>query len=253
MALAEPHKITEPLRKLQAGLLRRGLPEDYVKRAVQELADHHADLREAQQPGMTGGEAVAWQELGDVDRLGDELVRKYHARSFAGRHPLLTFVVAPLPTILAMWSATFVGFWLAVWGVLEAVSCVVDARTWADAEPPPLVEWVLMALQPALFYVPPAVVAWSFCRTARRSGRGPAWGAASCLLLALLAMFVVFDLRGPHDGQAASLMVGLWSLGFSQKHLPITNQLLHMAAPLAVGMLAIWQTRRREIAPFAVS
>ena len=38
----------EPLDKLRTHLLRRGLPADYVSRAVQELADHHADLVEGQ-------------------------------------------------------------------------------------------------------------------------------------------------------------------------------------------------------------
>jgi hypothetical protein len=266
-------ELKEPLDKLRTHLLRRGLPADYVSRTVQELADHHADLAEAESAENGDRANEAWRRLGDVEQLGTELARKYHARTFFGRHPLLTFVIAPLPAMIVFWVATFFLGWMAVFGVATLLGNAADGALTTDwsVGTDPLPMWSVLMAHYAILAVPPGIGAWWFCRRARRSGRGLGWAAMSCGLVVALAYVVWGKLEMPHDGLGGRMLLGIrcplvqasdWQLlerlGMWQCLLKqfahVEEQLLQIAAPLAVLAYAVWQVRRenRLLPPIAM-
>src|SRR4051812_19847557 len=99
----------ESLSDMVSDLIRRGLPVDYSERAAAEFTDHYRDLvEELQASGWSESQASveASQRLGDPRTLAKKTVREYQRRYLCARWPLITFIVAPIPTILAAWLAT---------------------------------------------------------------------------------------------------------------------------------------------------
>src|SRR5262249_4843710 len=105
----------QPLDTLRTHLLRRGLPRHYVRRVVGELEDHQQDLLDEQTilPTDSGTAPTPHERLGDLTALTDRIVAEYQSRRFAGRHPVLAFVVAPIPLALAFWIIVLLSFVLA--------------------------------------------------------------------------------------------------------------------------------------------
>jgi hypothetical protein len=255
----------EPLNKLRSLLLRRGLPADYVSRAVQELADHHADLMEGEPTGEADRTEDAWRRLGNVERLGTELVRKYHARTFSGRHPLVTFVLTPIPAMITFWAATFFLGWAAVLAVAALLGNVASGEPTTDwtTVTDPLPMWSMQIVHYAILAIPPGIVAWWFCRLSRRSGRGLKWAATACVLVLLLAYMVWSELEYPQNGQGGRMLLGIrapflqrsdWALLENQglwkcllmQFAHLEGQLWQLAAPAAALAYAAWQTRREQ-------
>ena len=232
----------EPLELLRNRLLRRGLPAAYVTRAVQELADHHADLVDG-----TTEPQQAWKRLGDVELIGEELVHKFRARTFAGRHPLLTFAIAPLPAVILLWVAMFFASWTSAFAIAGLLGNQLENYVETDlvGASAPFPMWLLLGIHYACLYIPPAVGAWWFCRLATRSGRGIVWGATACLVVAGLALFAFCELKEPQNGQPGMLTLGLW-LPLFHRFAHLKWQLLQAVAPLAVLVYMAWQARRLE-------
>jgi hypothetical protein len=194
--------------------------------------------------------------LGDVERLGKDLAREFHRRSFAGRHPLLTFVVAPLPALFVIWTAAWcVGVPL-LFGVVMPLLGWHEGQTVAEMSTALL--WTMLTCHYGLLLVPPTVAAIWFCRLALQSGRGFAWAAPACLLVAILAFTLVSDLRLPHESHQGRLLIGFglplpdnWRvpqiIGLWQAIRP-EQQVFQTLCPLAVLVYAIWKTARARLA-----
>jgi hypothetical protein len=260
-------QLNQPLDRLRCHLLRRGLPGHYVSRAVQELADHHADLVEAESGENAVSEEAAWQRLGNVEQLGDELVRKYRATSFAGRHPLLTFVIAPLPVMILFWTAMFLVGWLTVFGIVAPLFGWRLGQTVAEMKP--LLVWIILTCHYGILVLPPAMVALWFYRLARRSGQGLAWTVPACLVAALFAFTFVNDMRLPYESLRGRLV---WGFGFpvpeSFQGLPmfwlirpfvglsrlwrLQGQVVQTLLPLAVMAYAAWRAHSDKASHRAV-
>jgi hypothetical protein len=237
----------EPLERLRRILLGRGLPADYVCRAVQELADHHADLVEATPSDDAKSDGAAWQRLGDVESLGKELARKYHQRTFAGRNPVLTFVVSPLPAMILFWAATFAATWGSIAVVGQAWFGEPETIALRDMMPSEhrIAVWSAYAIQFATLVIPPAIGALWYCRLARRSGRGIRWAMVSCAVVTALACIVYSELQMPVDGEHGTLTIGLMlthPLGWRV----VQSQMLQTLAPLAVLAYAVWRAYWEE-------
>src|SRR6516162_152823 len=92
------------LDSLHIELMRKGLPREYVRRVVQELADHQQDIQDEGPGSRTSGGSPSPTE--EADRLGnphalvDAIVSTYRASTFCGRHPWLTFVIVPIPLVI---------------------------------------------------------------------------------------------------------------------------------------------------------
>jgi hypothetical protein len=236
---------------LRADLVRRGLPTDYARRAVQELADHHADLL-ANGPTREDGSDVAWRSLGNAKHLADNLVREYRAQTLIGRHPWITFVLAPAPVALVWWTATLLLGWMFVFGVVAPALDFAEGETVAQMDL--RFVWTLVTFHYASLAAPPAIAAWWFSRLARRSGLGVRWITAACALIALVALVVVSDLRLPYESHQGRLIFGL-ALPLPEAWIPRpftgflslgdlvhpATRLWQMVGPLAVMLCALWQ------------
>src|SRR4051794_36748918 len=94
-------------QELRRELRGRRLPAAYVSRLLSELNDHYTDLLEESSSSMGAARKLEFQQvdleqrLGDPTRLAVFAAEQFHARSFWGRHPLITFVFGPLPMLLA--------------------------------------------------------------------------------------------------------------------------------------------------------
>lgn len=103
---------TESQRSLAAELVRRGLPVDYAERMAAELADHHRDLVAQLRTdgiGESAADEEAWRRLGSPRTLINRIVREYQQRHWYARWPLVTFLLGPIPALVAIWCIAGLG------------------------------------------------------------------------------------------------------------------------------------------------
>jgi len=155
-------------KRLIVDLLRRGVSPAYACRVTRELAEHADDLAES------GLETPAG--VGDVGLLAAGIVESYRKRTFAGRHPILSFAVAPFPLMIV----AIVGFWAV--GVL-LIFASMRLTNYAGL--------VGLFVQSLSMFVPAMVVAWFVCRLAR--GAGLTWQRAALACLPILAVAFLFN------------------------------------------------------------
>src|SRR5882672_2136870 len=97
------------LEALRGDLARRGLPAGYVNRFLQALEDHIEDVSQEREESMRTDAEVAEsvsaleERLGGREKLADQAAAEYRRANFAGRHPVWTFVVAPVPALILCW------------------------------------------------------------------------------------------------------------------------------------------------------
>jgi len=95
--------MAEPFRELRERLLRAGVAPRHVRRYVNELSDHFADLTaEEQGAGRTRTEAerTALVRLGGMQNLANAMIEQRQFQSWSTRVPRVTFGIAPV-TFLA--------------------------------------------------------------------------------------------------------------------------------------------------------
>jgi hypothetical protein len=221
------------LDRLRGDLTRRGLPRDYVERVVAELDDHRDDLRaEATDEGTAPRvvEQTSGDRLGDPRGLAEFVTAQYRARTFAGRHPIVMFLVAPVPVALLAWSLGCTAGALVTGGILAAFT---------DQAPSSVYAWLNRSLSIVLTFLVPGLVTILFSRLAYRAGHGWRWQCASCLILTLMTGTFQMSLNFSPIPQASTLTVGL----------RMPPHLLAMLLPLAVAGLFAWRYRaNRQLA-----
>lgn len=215
------------LERLRAELIRRGLPIKYVQRTVAELQDHRRDILDefAGDPSrLPDANQVADGRLGDQGQLADAVVHHYRCRTFWGRHPVLTFIIAPIPTLVLAWLAAFLGIWSLMWLVPDDIV--------HESFGVPLFRMVDFLL----IYGVPAAVTALLCRAGYRHALGWPWVGAACLLVGLLAFSLFTTLEPPTAGPGSGrYTVGL-AFGWQQfASLLAIQQLTQLLAPLTVG------------------
>ena len=98
------------LEELRGNLACRGLPRSYIARFVAELEDHLQDISLEQEVSVSTDMRKApddrvWVErLGSQEQLVEHAVANYQGASFAGRHPVMVFLLAPIPAALICWA-----------------------------------------------------------------------------------------------------------------------------------------------------
>lgn len=236
--------------ELIAELRRRGLPRAYCRRLAAELADHYHDaLAEAStgaasstsssstflESGDHGMEAERIQtvcgQLGDPHTLAAGAAQEYHRRTFSGRHPILMFLLAPLPLALLAWAGTVASI-ATLFGWLGPESGSEVPNAWRYGMPVVLVLWAV---------VPPTLVALLVCRMSVRSGRTWRWVVASLALIALATAAFQSDLRWPSKPGNGQLLIG-----FGLNSHPSAEQCLQFTFPLLAATLALLHFRRRQ-------
>lgn len=237
-------------------LERRGLPRAYVERLLSELDDHYTDLLEERSTSM-GAARKLQTEFGNegsnhaVERLGNPAqlalfaAEQYHARSFWGRHPAMTYLLLPLPLLLAC----CIGYGL----LFRAISlCVLFVGThalgWTDhtfANPSDFIWLQAGTLAFLSWYVtvlPPLTAAWLLCRTYSRNSLDRRWPILGCALLAAVAGLFTVSYRIAVEPNTGRFMVGLdvgasisWLLRFLPK----------FALALGIGLLLIKRAQQK--------
>lgn len=170
-------------------------------------------------------------QLGNPRELAAGAAREYHRRTFSGRHPILMFLLAPLPLALVAWVAVVASI-AALFGWLGPKSGGDVPGAWRYGMPVVLVLWAV---------VPPTFVALLICRMSTRSGRSWRWIAVSLGMLALATAAFHSDLRWPSRPGNGQLMVG-----FGLNSHPSAEQCLRFTFPLLAATLALLHFKRRQ-------
>jgi hypothetical protein len=184
----------ESLSGVVSDLIRRGLPVDYAERAAAEFTDHHRDLvEELQAAGWSDSQASteASRRLGDLRALTKKTAREYQRRHWCARWPFLTFLLAPIPTVVAAWIATGYSI-LGVIKVLGLLGCAGVNEHTSDVSSPGVriflfsfVVWCLLAV--------PAIVSLGFARLARRAALHWRWVAITACIVGIGVGTVRFE------------------------------------------------------------
>lgn len=230
-------------------LRRRGLPSAYIKRLVAELDDHFNDLLEERSTSMGAARKLQVeqenleQRLGEPAQLAIFAAEQYHARNFWGRHPLVTYLLGPLPLLVACFFAYGLAFWAATWGVDFVGTHVLGWTDATFANPADLIwlQAVLLAL--LCWYVtvfPPLTAALLLCRTYRRNGLDWRWPVVGCTILAIVCGFFHTSYNIATEPNTGQFMLG-FDIGQSSAWL--LRFLPKFAIALAIGLLLIHRAR----------
>jgi hypothetical protein len=163
------------------------------------------------------------ERIGSPAELARTAAHEFRRRTYAGRHPLVTFVAAPLPTA-ALLLATLCAVFLLVLSATPESSTVGDhVPTWAAT--------VMQAIVWAMRCVPFVAGAVLFCHLAKRTLCGPRWSLVACALVAVLAGLFAVNLTLPTRGPGS----GMLTLGFVVPPGPM--QWLQALAPFAIWLV----------------
>jgi hypothetical protein len=184
-------------------LLELGCPATQARHKARELADHHADLKQAAlEEGFseTEAEARAAAQLGEPAGLAEKLACAMRQSSWWGRHPVIGFCLLPLFGLVPFW--VLCGSLLAgvVWlvGHLLGPAYLVNMDT-ANAlalDPKEFANYSQL-VNALLNSAAVAVMSIQFCHLARRSASGLKWILAACAVCSFSGAFTGVYV-GPH-------------------------------------------------------
>jgi hypothetical protein len=231
-------------------LLRQGLPRQYVRRVVQELVDHQQDIRaEGSRMQTSAGSSPPTGEadrLGDPQALVDAIVSTYRARTFWGRHPWLTFVIAPIPLVIL----SFIGVILLTVLMERAGDCF-GIGLWPEkkviSEWPVVSVWCLLSFYYGLMFAPSVLASLSLCRLASRAGWDFRWILASCLIVGMFAGSMCYRCVLPATPGTGNIMIGWMGYPLPEIgafHISFMHQAVQGVVPVAIGLVAAWRSRR---------
>jgi hypothetical protein len=231
-------------------LLRQRLPRDYISRLLEELSDHAADLSkeissmdvEKRSP-PTETQRVD-DRLGNPEHLASLARSEYQRRTFAGRHPLITFIAGPVFAVVGTFLAVCLVACGIVWGIDLAAGGVLSANDKLDLPPTPFEMTIVQGFSLVIRFFPFVVSAWLFARLGRRTGLR-AWSVAACGVIALVAVCFV-SVCTPATAQAKAM----WMIGFGLKF--GLDQIVQAAVPFALGAWLIWRHRAHDVPTMAV-
>ena len=188
------------------------------------------------------------QRLGEPTQLAIFAAEQYHARSFFGRHPVLTFLVAPLPLLCL--GLAIVGILIFATGKLMAgIDWVWTAIfNWPLSSIPeenhPFVQAVVLAVMCwAVLVLPSLFAGWVLCRVAARNALHWKWPVLGCGLLAVVLGFSWTTYRIKTIDQLGTFMIGFQvSTSMSQM---LATFLPKFALAMAIGLLLLKRAQQR--------
>jgi MFS family permease len=243
--------------ELRTELERRGLPPAYIARYLAELDDHFTDLLQernldmstARKPDLSVNDLH--DRLGHPTQLANCAAEQYHARSFFGRHPILTFLFGPLPLLVMMWVAVWLSA-IALALVIVGIGYVMEHAAGIpvlsmDSGGHPWLQAVILTIFSGLILVlPPLVAAWLLCRLAARNALDWRWPTLGCTVLALVAAVFMVSYHLRTLGQDGKLIVG-FDLGTSPSWILLTF-LPKFVLALGIGLALVWRSQQRYAA-----
>ncbi|HEV2709237.1 MAG TPA: hypothetical protein VGU67_03410 [Edaphobacter sp.] len=176
--------MTKPFHELRERLLRAGVAPRHVRRYLNELADHLADLTaEEEREGHSRADAdsAALLRLGGIDDLAKAMTEQRQFQSWSARAPWAMFGVVPLLLLAAAW---YVALFLS-WSGLQIL--LPGAHTLFGGSPSYGFTHLYFAIDRAFFsFGAPILVGWGIGLIAARQRLKATWPAAGLVLLALI-------------------------------------------------------------------
>ena len=173
------------IERFERRMVELGCPPRELRRCVEEIADHHEDLkRTALEEGLAEAEAEARanQLLGEPVALAERFAAVLRQSSWFGRHRVLTFCLLPPAGI-------FAASILALGAVLGLLRLYYSADEWSvvagegDG-------WNPIALGVrSSWYLALGLMTLVFCWLARRSAAGIWWALAACAVCSFQSSF----------------------------------------------------------------
>ena len=188
---------TDFTEQLRLRLTELGCPIAHLRRLVQEVADHHEDLKQAAlSEGLSeaNAEARANVQLGDPLALAEHLMVALRRSSLWGRHFLIGFCVLPLLAVPVLWALLlFLGLSLEF-----ALGYGWDWKKLNVAADNPVAFHHLAIAVHGADYVAIALATLLFCWLARRSVVSVRWMLTSCVICSLYALFFWATIKPHH-------------------------------------------------------
>jgi hypothetical protein len=227
----------DPIRDLGRKLLRQGVSRRHVARIVRELGEHRDDLEaEGRAAGQSpdAARSAACEKLGNINAPGGELVATRRRSYWCGRHPLISFVLAPLP----MFFLLFLGIlWL--WG--EASGLI--AWTEHQEEGLPMPDWAAVRVGfYAALCMALTISAGFICLLARRCCCGLKWTLIGCSVFFGQALFLHTGFTPPRGVPGhGNFWIGY---GIGRLNRP---ELIACVVPLVLFILYCFAVRRAQL------
>ncbi|MBX7072018.1 MAG: hypothetical protein K1X71_02630 [Pirellulales bacterium] len=235
------------LDELTKDLQRRGLPPAYIDRLTDELADHIEDLIRNRNTPMSKdahNQRIVLGQIGSCDELATAAAGEFRRRSFFGRHPILTFVVAPIPILMVAWIAFFLVAFAIAAMLPIALGDNYRFNGRSATEWPAALMYTAWSLLFASGVVPPAVAVLLFAGLGRRARIHWSWLVVAGALVAVLAGLFHADLippTGPGKGRLA--------IGFGVGAATLLSQLPQFLLPMLIAAWAALRVRRDSNSP----
>jgi hypothetical protein len=220
--------------ELRHKLREQDLPPAYINRLVEELSDHLIDSQ-TETSSMEAQNALC--RLGSSDQIAAAATHEFRRRTFAGRHPWLTFVVAPFAFVPLLFVSLILALFAVAWILGTTVEWLNVPESWLSPSPAThsrIEWWILTAYDFYVRFIPFVLAAWIFCRLGRGSGLRW-WPVIACSIVALTAGFL-FTKCVPANGDKP----GMWIIGLAT-HFHGGRQVIQLLVPLAI---AVWMLLR---------
>jgi hypothetical protein len=167
--------------QLRERLLRDGVAPRHVRRYVNELADHLADLKvEEERAGRNpaDAESAALVRLGSMDGLSKAITERREFRSWCVRAPWAMFGLAPILFLAVAWCVALLILWSG-WQIFLANS---------DTPFVPIDGFAIFyfGVGRLLYFVAPILVGWGIGLIAARQRLRAVWPALGLVLIALM-------------------------------------------------------------------
>ncbi len=211
----------------------------YQRRLLDELRDHIDDLsceerNHAVSIEMAGNELLKTR-LGEPEEIAVAAAQNAPRAKFARRHPIVTYLLMPLPALLALWAVYAFG----LVGILKLLQDYKSAD-WAIASVGIVVQ--SLAYVPAIALV--LIIAWVALRSQTRT----AWWLIASTIVAALSWLMMVSFRMPTTPGTGMLQIGV---GFP----PDLARWPQFVVPLVVTLAFagyVLVKRRREQTPLSV-
>lgn len=206
--------MAKPFDQLRERLLSEGVAPRHVRRYLNELADHLADLiAEEERTGLsrTEAESAALKRLGGMDDLAKAMIGRMQFRSWTVRAPWATFGVAPLLVLAGAYFIALFILWSGWKMFLPGAETPFGVRV---SGPIYSLENIYFQTGRMIYFGAPIFVGWCMAMVAVRQRIKITWPAIGLVLVALIGCMVQVHATGPVAAGGAghvSLSLGLGS------------------------------------------
>jgi len=173
--------LREPLNELRERLLRAGVAPRHVRRYLNELSDHLADLKaEEERAGRSpvDAESAALIRLGNIDDLAKAMTEQAEFQSWCARAPWAMFGLAPILSLAVAWCIALLILWSG-WQIFLANT---------DTPFVPIDGFAIFyfGVGRLLYFIAPILVGWGIGLIAARQRLKAIWPSVGLLLIAVM-------------------------------------------------------------------